>query len=133
MKKYDLIILGVYIVLTIAALAMSIAYMDPSHRMKKQAVRYVKSMYEQPVRVVSIRQTNLPLTVISDSIASRGKRFRFEGTGVDPEDIYQCKVVNDTLYISGEWRTHMRLVLFVAPDIQVDTVDASRVQLTVNR
>ena len=135
MKKYDLMILGVYLLLTLVALAVSITYMDPGIKMKKRAAHYVKSMYKEPVRVVSIRETDLPLMVVSNIKSRTGSCFRFEGTGMDPQDIYHCKVVNDTLYIRGKWNWpwNSNLVLYVAPGVQVDTVKAPRVQITVNR
>lgn len=123
MKKYDFLLLGLYI-LFFAAIFLFLVYIHASEvSERKVAKAHFEELYQQPVKQVMVRDTDLKINVVKGRMPQPVKSG-FVFSGILSEKAASCfQVSGDTLYISGAPDTEqVALVLYLKADIQVDTI-----------
>lgn len=122
MKKYDFIILGLYVVVFVVLLSiiLDITYQEKAVRIK--AKDYLEALYRKPVRTVVIKDTPLELTI------RRGKlphhlESGFELSGNMFFSNADCfKIQGDTLVVTGPAEQFGGVTLHLAPGVSLDTI-----------
>lgn len=134
MKKYDLILLALYLLPVIILTVTLQAVIKPVFKARFEAKEYFQNLYQQSVNQVVIRDVNFPLEVRGKELLRHHKRFNFVGN-LSVKDVACFQVSGDTLYIQGKnGHGQTDLVLYKADDVQVDTINAPKVTFsTMNR
>lgn len=131
MKKYDFILLGLYILPVLVLVISMWTYKQVYFNSNKKSLEYITELYMKPVTQVVIRNTDVKYRVIRDSTRKIDFAGRFELKGrYDRQVIDQIKVSGDTLLLEGDFRTvYDKVSLYIGDQVKVDTVNAPETQL----
>lgn len=129
MKKYDLILVGIYIIPVVLAFVIFYALNNPSSREIKEAETYFKELYKQPVKTVVIYETNMYINVFQTPEKIQ-QGFKLTGA-MALENVKSCRIVHDTLFMSCKYGDSAGfLKLQVSSDVKVDTLNAPLVNIS---
>ena len=131
MKKYDFILLGLYILPVLVLIISMWTYKQVYFNSNEKSLEYITELYMKPVTQVVIRNTDVKYRVIRDSTRKIDFAGRFELKGrYDRQVIDQIKVSGDTLLLEGDFRTvYDKVSLYIGDQVKVDTVNAPENQL----
>ena len=131
MKKYDFILLGLYILPVLVLIISMWTYKQVYFNSNEKSLEYITELYMKPVTQVVIRNTDVKYRVIRDSTRKIDFAGRFELKGrYDRQVIDQIKVSCDTLLLEGDFRTvYDKVSLYIGDQVKVDTVNAPETQL----
>lgn len=131
MKKYDFILLGLYILPVLVLIISMWTYKQVYFNSNEKSLEYITELYMKPVTQVVIRNTDVKYRVIRDSTRKIDFAGRFELKGrYDRQVINQIKVSGDTLLLEGDFRTvYDKVSLYIGDQVKVDTVNAPETQL----
>ena len=131
MKKYDFILLGLYILPVLVLIISMWTYKQVYFNSNEKSLEYITELYMKPVTHVVIRNTDVKYRVIRDSTRKIDFAGRFELKGrYDRQVIDQIKVSGDTLLLEGDFRTvYDKVSLYIGDQVKVDTVNAPETQL----
>lgn len=131
MKKYDFILLGLYILPVLVLIISMWTYKQVYFNSNEKSLEYITELYMKPVTQVVIRNTDVKYRVIRDSTKKIDFAGRFELKGrYDRQVIDQIKVSGDTLLLEGDFRTvYDKVSLYIGDQVKVDTVNAPETQL----
>lgn len=131
MKKYDFILLGLYILPVLVLIISMWTYKQVYFNSNQKSLEYITELYMKPVTQVVIRNTDVKYRVIRDSTRKIDFAGRFELKGrYDRQVIDQIKVSGDTLLLEGDFRTvYDKVSLYIGDQVKVDTVNAPETQL----
>lgn len=131
MKKYDFILLGLYILPVLVLIISMWTYKQVYFNSNEKSLEYITELYMKPVTQVVIRNTDVKYRVIRDSTRKIDFAGRFELKGrYDRQVIDQIKVSGDTLLLEGDFRTvYDKVSLYIGDQVKVDTVNAPETQL----
>lgn len=131
MKKYDFILLGLYILPVLVLIISMWTYKQVYFNSNEKSLEYITELYMKPVTQVVIRNTDVKYRVIRDSTRKIDFAGRFELKGrYDRQVIDQIKVSGDTLLLEGDFRTvYDKVSLYIGDQVKVDTVNATETQL----
>ncbi len=131
MKKYDFILLGLYILPVLVLIISMWTYKQVYFNSNKKSLEYITELYMKPVTQVVIRNTDVKYRVIRDSTKKIDFAGRFELKGrYDRQVIDQIKVSGDTLLLEGDFRTvYDKVSLYIGDQVKVDTMNAPETQL----
>ena len=131
MKKYDFILLGLYILPVLVLIISMWTYKQVYFNSNEKSLEYITELYLKPVTQVVIRNTDVKYRVIRDSTRKIDFAGRFELKGrYDRQVIDQIKVSGDTLLLEGDFRTvYDKVSLYIGDQVKVDTVNAPETQL----
>lgn len=131
MKKYDFILLGLYILPVLVLIISMWTYKQVYFNSNEKSLEYITELYMKPVTQVVIRNTDVKYRVIRDSTRKIDFAGRFELKGrYDRQVIDQIKVSGDTLLLEGDFRTEYdKVSLYIGDQVKVDTVNAPETQL----
>lgn len=131
MKKYDFILLGLYILPVLVLIISMWTYKQVYFNSNEKSLEYITELYMKPVTQVVIRNTDVKYRVIRDSTKKIDFAGRFELKGrYDRQVIDQIKVSGDTLLLEGDFRTvYDKVSLYIGDQVKVDTVNATETQL----
>lgn len=131
MKKYDFILLGLYILPVLVLIISMWTYKQVYFNSNEKSLEYITELYMKPVTQVVIRNTDVKYRVIRDSTRKIDFAGRFELKGrYDRQVIDQIKVSGDTLLLEGDFRTEYdKVLLYIGDQVKVDTVNAPETQL----
>lgn len=131
MKKYDFILLGLYILPVLVLIISMWTYKQVYFNSNQKSLEYITELYMKPVTQVVIRNTDVKYRVIRDSTRKIDFAGRFELKGrYDRQVIDQIKVSGDTLLLEGDFRTEYdKVSLYIGDQVKVDTVNAPETQL----
>ena len=130
MKKYDFILLGLYILPVLVLIISMWTYKQVYFNSNEKSLEYITELYMKPVTQVVIRNTDVKYRVIRDSTRKIDFAGRFELKGrYDRQVIDQIKVSGDTLLLEGDFRTvYDKVSLYIGDQVKVDTVNAPETQ-----
>ncbi len=124
MKKYDLFLLGLYVLLFLAMVGFvySLFFQEKQNEIRTGA--YIKELYGKPVKAVVIRDTPLDITIREVETLSNGAKHGFELKGrMWTKSAKLFKNHADTLVIAGEnGAGATQLTLFLTPSVKLDTI-----------
>lgn len=131
MKKYDFILLGLYILPVLVLIISMWTYKQVYFNSNEKSLEYITELYMKPVTQVVIRNTDVKYRVIRDSTRKIDFAGRFELKGrYDRQVIDQIKVSGDTLLLESDFRTvYDKVSLYIGDQVKVDTVNAPETQL----
>ena len=131
MKKYDFILLGLYILPVLVLIISMWTYKQVYFNSNEKSLEYITELYMKPVTQIVIRNTDVKYRVIRDSTKKIDFAGRFELKGrYDRQVIDQIKVSGDTLLLEGDFRTvYDKVSLYIGDQVKVDTVNAPETQL----
>lgn len=131
MKKYDFILLGLYILPVLVLIISMWTYKQVYFNSNEKSLEYITELYMKPVTQVVIRNTDVKYRVIRDSTRKIDFAGRFELKGrYDRQVIDQIKVSGDTLLLEGDFRTvYDKVSLYIGDQVRVDTVNTPETQL----
>ena len=131
MKKYDFILLGLYILPVLVLIISMWTYKQVYFNSNEKSLEYITELYMKPVTQVVIRNTDVKYRDIRDSTKKIDFAGRFELKGrYDRQVIDQIKVSGDTLLLEGDFRTvYDKVSLYIGDQVKVDTVNATETQL----
>lgn len=131
MKKYDFILLGLYILPVLVLIISMWTYKQVYFNSNQKSLEYITELYMKPVTQVVIRNTDVKYRVIRDSTRKIDFAGRFELKGrYDRQVIDQIKVSGDTLLLEGDFGTvYDKVSLYIGDQVKVDTVNAPETQL----
>ena len=119
MKKYDLILLGLYVTILIVIIGIALSVEKQESQAKMEVKSYMEALYKKPVNTVTVKDTPLHLTIVRGDLSRQG--FVLSGyMYVRNADFF--KVQGDTLVITGKKEVVSRLTLHLASDVKIDTV-----------
>lgn len=126
MKKCDLLLLVLFILPVFVFLTFGVIYDRVSMRGKKVAIAQFEKIYQVPVKMVLLRNTNAHL-IVKDVDKQENSQNDIEFTGyLDCSDVPHFKISGDTLLIEGEVKD-FDLELLKMNGVKVDTVNAPNV------
>lgn len=131
MKKYDFILLGLYILPVLVLIISMWTYKQVYFNSNQKSLEYITELYMKPVTQVVIRNTDVKYRVIRDSTRKIDFAGRFELKGrYDRQVIDQIKVSGDTLLLEGDFRmVYDKVSLYIGDQVKVDTMNAPETQL----
>ena len=119
MKKYDLILLGLYVTILIVIIGIVLSVEKQESQAKMEVKSYMEALYKKSVNTVTVKDTPLHLTLVRGDLSRQG--FVLSGyMYVRNADFF--KVQGDTLVITGKKEAVSRLTLHLASDVKIDTV-----------
>ena len=122
MKKYDFLLLGLYVMAFIGVICilLDITFQEKAVRVK--AKDYLEELYQKSVTTVVIKNTPLKLTIRQEELPHRLKGG-FELSGNMYFSIADCfKIQGDTLMVTGPAEKLGHVTLHLAPDVKLDTI-----------
>lgn len=124
MKKDDLLLLALYLLL-LPAFFMMVSYMKKAETLPKlEAKAYVEKLYQTPVKSVLIKNTDASIRVEYADQLGRSNGFQLKGS-LDVGDVKNLKIAGDTLLIEGDFQPeNFLLILQKAGNVSVDTKNA---------
>lgn len=126
MKKYDLLLLGLFILGVFVFLTILFVNKKMVIKERKAVIAQFEKIYQVPVKTVLIRNTNVQFTV-RDANKQLNSQNGIEFSGeLDCSDIPCFKILRDTLLIENAKGAFV-LSLWKMNDVKVDTVNAPNV------
>ena len=131
MKKYDFLLLGLYILPVLVLLISMWTYTQVYINYNKKSLDHVTELYLKPVTHIMIRNTDVSYQVVRDSTRKIDFAGKFELKGrYRKEDVDQIQISADTLLLEGNLsKEYDKVFLYVGEDVEVDTVNAPKTQL----
>ena len=131
MKKYDFILLGLYILPVLVLIISMWTYKQVYFNSNKKSLEYITELYMKPVTQVVIRNTDVKYRVIRDSTRKIDFAGKFELKGrYNRQVIDQMKISGDTLLLEGDFRmVYDKVSLYIGGQVKVDTMNAPETQL----
>ena len=131
MKKYDFLLLGLYILPVLVLVISMWSYKQMYVNRNAKYLEQVTEMYLKPITHIMIRDTDVKYQLVRDSTRKIDFAGKFELEGrYDAQVIDRLKVSGDTLLLEGDFRmVYDKVFIYVGDKVKVDTVNAPGTQL----
>lgn len=131
MKKYDLLLVGLYVLPVLLFFVFFTAYFSMGKNRQKEALEYVMQLYQTPIHTVMIKDFGGKLKVVRDSTHQFDFRAKVEFQGSLYNDAMgsTISVSGDTLKISDFDYFGESVTLYVGEEVKVETINSTGVEL----
>lgn len=128
MKKYDLFLLGLFILPVLIGFTIITIYEGTKTREIKAAIVQFEKIYQVPVNTVLIRNTNVRI-IVRDANKQLNSQNNIEFSGsMACSYVSEFEISGDTLVIGGEFNPEAAdLILWKTDGVKVDTVNAPNI------